>query len=1174
MSEINWTDEQSEAINIRKCDTLVSAAAGSGKTAVLVERVIRMITDEKNPVDIDKILVVTFTNAAAAQMKEKISAAIAKEIEKCPENRHLRNQLLLLGGADIRTYDSFCQNIVKENFQKTDLPIDFGIIQKTEEKLLRREALDETFNEFYEDEERAEAFVNFADSFSGRDDTSAEEFIYILYDFLRTMPYYNTWIKKCSENADFASPDNTVWGRYLKDRVRVILDIAASAVKSALALIDSEGEICGVEKYRDTFTDDAGMIKDFASAVEDGYFSAVDFAQNKLSFSKIPAVRGGDAEAKDFIKHIRDYEKELLKNLKDDIYYLTQYDVETMMRGNSEILSVIADTISVFDKKYSQKKLSAKLVDFGDISHKCVEILTCFEDGSPVPSDVALKLRSKYCEILVDEYQDTNNLQEHILNMISGSGKKFFVGDIKQSIYKFRNSKPELFLEKYRNYSAVPGENTRRLLLTQNFRSFENILSFVNFVFEKLMCTECGGLDYSDNERLNFSEIYPKDKNDTEIFVFDKEYNHNSDTEISETEHYFCASKIRNMVDDGFEIWDGESYRACRYSDFTVLLRKKKSMQLLKEKFDYYGIPSYVEISDDYSEKPIIKLLLSLFRIIDNPRQDIELAAVLRSELFGFTDDELVDIRLCDREADFYTCLTKYESEKKDFFFGKLDRWRSLSKVTGVYELINTVFDEMLMYTVYPEDMDVLRTFVQWGKKYEQTSFKGLFRFITYLQKQLDEKEDMGSVNFNIGDCVTIMTIHKSKGLENNIVILAEAGGELRLSESKSRFVYDDELGIAADYTDTDNRIKYKSLPKIAIEQKIKADSIAEEMRLLYVALTRAKQKLIITGTFSRTTYEKKLASLYARTAALNTGGFAAGAAMCAKNYLDWIISALTFHPKYKSPFSECCTAYECNVSLKVNPDFSISANTTINNVADNNDNFRNIENCSDILSWKYPYNESKNVPSKLSVSEIKRRFYSETQFDDTVYYPKEIDNTPPLAELPQFMKKNGEVTAAMLGTAYHSVLQYLDFHLENYDNLSGILDSFEMKNVITSAERSMIDINVIKKFLNSEIFFDIRNADRIYKEYSFIIPFDSSVFYENTHEEIMVQGIIDCLYIKDSEFYIVDYKSDSYSSTAEISGRYRTQLLMYMAAVEKKFGKNPKSAVLYMLKTGEIISL
>lgn len=1182
MSKVNWTEQQSEAINIRNCDTLVSAAAGSGKTAVLVERVIRMITDENNPADIDKILVVTFTNAAAAQMKEKISAAIAAQIEAHPENAHLRRQLILLGGADIRTYDSFCQNIIKENFQKTDLPFDFELIQKTEDKILRTEALDETFNYFYEDEEKAAAFVNFADSFSGRDDTSAEEFIYRFYDFLRTMPYYTDWLKNCAAEADFESPDDTVWGKYLKDYSLKMLGIAKSAAERTLEFIKSEGEAFGISKYFTTLSDDMGLIEDFISSAKNGYFSAADFAQNKLGFSRMAIVKDCDGDAKEFIKCLRNYIKSILNDLKENIYYLTKHDVDVMKSGTAEIIGILADVIEDFDKRYSLKKLSASLVDFGDISHKCVELLSDFKDGVYVPSDVALKLREKYCEVLIDEYQDTNNLQEHILNMISGSGKRFMVGDIKQSIYKFRNSKPELFLKKYNNYSKDAGKTDRCLLLSKNFRSFENILGFVNFTFEKLMCRDCGGLDYTEAEKLNFSGIYPESENPVEIVLFDKLKDTGDRTADEVTklglESEYCANKIRTMVDEGFQVFDGDSMRPCRYSDFTILLRKRKNMSVFKTQLDSYHIPSYIEMSDDYMEQPLIKLILSLFKIIDNPQQDIELAAVLRSELFGFTDDELVDIRLTDKDADFYTCLTKYKSKKAERFFEKLDRWRRLSKILSVYELINTVFDEMMMYTVYAEDSKILRSFSDWGKRYAQSSFKGLFRFITYLQKQLEEKEDMGTANVNTGDSVTVMTIHKSKGLENNIIILAETAGEFRLSESKSRFVYDDELGIAADYVDTVNAIKYKSLPKIAIEQKNKDDYIAEEMRLLYVALTRAKQHLIITASYQKGGLAAKIDKCLVRSAALNESGYTAGAALGANSYLDWILSSLGFHAA--TVFEDSCidkflqkSGTDCNIKVTVNDYPDYASHYFEVRFPDVKEDYGFIPDVNKILGYKYPYAAAAEVPSKLSVSEIKSKFYSETEDGGVVYYPRQIDNSVNLVPTPQFMKEGGSITAAMLGTAYHSILQYLDFGGELGD-LECMLDYFVEKSVLTETERNAVDINVIKRFLNSDIFREIKTADKVYKEYSFIMPFDSSAFYPDTHEEIMVQGIIDCLYIKDGEIYIIDYKSDTYGSAGEIADRYRTQLLMYGAAVEKKFGKKPISSVLYMLRTGEIISL
>lgn len=1174
MSNMRWTDEQLLAIRQRNTDTLVSAAAGSGKTAVLVERVIRMLTDTETPVDVDRLLVVTFTNAAAEQMKEKISASISQAIEKDPGNMHLRSQLIKLGSAEINTVHSFCMNVIRDNFQETDLPYEFNIVNDTERHMLMEDALDETFCEFYENPETAENFERFVDGFSGKDDSSASELCLRIYEFLRSMPFYRKWVENAAKNLDFTSPSDTLWGKALLSYAEMMVGCAEDLNNWLVSYIDENGESLGVDVYRNGILGDRDIINNMKSVLNGG----IDAVYNYLEDLKFPAIgrkkAETDPESGEFIKTVRDQVKGIFKKLKEDVFFQSEEEICRIVSLSKPAILILADVILEFDIRYSEKKKKKGVVDFSDLEHKCAEILArVLPDGEILPSDVALRLREKYCEVLVDEYQDTNNLQELIISLVSGERKRFMVGDVKQSIYGFRNSKPELFIDKYENYARDDGFKNRRLVLSKNFRSSESVLSFVNFVFSKLMCRDCGGLDYKDDEKLYFGGGYEK-TDTTEVCIFDTA--DFADADKKEVEAEFCASRIRQMVDSGYVIEAEGEQRPARFGDFTLLLRTVSSnTDIYRKAFAKYDIPLYVEGSSSYFDSPGIKLAVSLLRIIDNPRQDIDLIAVLRSHIFGFDDDMLVSVRLKDKKADFYTCLKLASDDGFPHavrFFEFLAHFRSISKTSSVRTLTEALFDECSMYSVFPESADKLRALTDWAEKYGKTSYKGLFSFITFLKRQIEDNIDIGG-NTNIPkDCVTLMSIHRSKGLENSIVILSNAGGEFNLTDTHSSIMFDDELGLWGDYADTKNRIIYAGMPKVAMALKLISSSVSEEMRLLYVALTRAKFKLVVVGSVKN--LENQILKLKSMAVAGNKDGFLAFSAFKARSYLDWILSSLLFHPDCRLLHQYGIDIFEKNscdfsVDFRLNPEILPYEKKSFV-PKEQMDTYEDYESIRKILEYTYPDSVATTIPSKLSVSEMKSRFYAEITDDETVFYPRTSESVINLTPEPAFLSRDGKLSPSELGVAYHSVLQYMDF--TSGEDISVILDGLKNQGVLTEAEMSAIDEAVIARFLKSSLCRDIVRADKVYKEYSFIMPFDSSKLFGGNSETIMVQGIIDCLYKADGEYYVVDYKSDYYSSAAEIADRYRVQLAVYVDAVEKKIGKRPVKCMLYMLRTGEII--
>lgn len=1177
MSEVNWTPEQQQAIAIRHTDTLVSAAAGSGKTAVLVERVIQMITDPETPVDVDRLLVVTFTNAAAKQMKQKIGAAIVSEIEKNPKNDGLRRQLALLGNAEIATMHSFCLNLIKRNFQKTELPYEFKLADPAEAEMLKYDALEEAMGVMYE--EKGEVLAELVEWYGGRDDRPLMTLILNLYEFLRSIPFYRNWLRNAVKFSELPLSEQPC-GRFLISYAVSQIEKGILITEHSMNRLKMLDGAQGLTPYLTTFEKDWKLLNRFKEQIsQSGWDEMVSLMETELKFDTLARMeKGGNAELAEQFKKSRDLVKKTVTDLKKGIFNQSEEACMKDVGKTLDVITSLSELILRFEDCYSKKKQKRSLADFGDLEHICISILTEWDaEGVMRPSPVALQLQKQYEEVLIDEYQDTNDVQELIFSLTSGRGKRFMVGDIKQSIYSFRNSKPALFLEKYLNYSKEDGGLDRRLLLSKNFRSNRSVLACCNFVFSRLMCKECGGLDYTPDEALYFGEGYPEEQTETELYVLERKETEEDET-YYQREAEICVRKICRMVSDGTLIYDAKTkeMRPCHYGDFMILLRSLKGRtEYYTELMNRYQIPYELGKGTSFFESFEVKLAVSLLQVIDNPRQDIPLLAVLRSPVFGFDDDFLTRLRLLDRKNDYYDCLLLSDDVRVTEFLGTLQRWRTLAEHTRVRKLIELLYEETGILAYYSQKPDGeirknrLLLLAKWAGNFEGSSYRGLFHFVTYLQRQMEQTEkgvDMSDVSTR-EHAVSIMSTHKSKGLEANIVLICDCGKHFNFQDlNQNRLLADEQLGFGSDCVETEKHILFETVLKKAIKEKKKQEIIAEELRLLYVAMTRAKQKLILIG--SETGLDTVVNGIQSR---LCGHGFERVIAPGGKSWLEWLLAAFSYHPEGKQ-------LRDYGLFFDPNPGFSFQLHwkETLDEPVDvlnqaKEDSIQPIDDIS-ALSYEYPHKALSKIPAKLSVSEIKRRYESELQEEGWTFYPKEIAETP-LPKRPSFLQQE-ELTPAQRGTAYHHVLQYLDLRsLNSEEATKNQLEQCLEKGLIHERDLEEVDLSLLMQFAKTTLYDLICSADHLEREKRFLLAFPACELFEDAGEEQMVvQGMIDCLVEKDGEFYLIDYKTDSDTNFERAKRRYGMQLYFYSRAVEQIYGKKPVKTYLYFIKTGEIM--
>lgn len=1224
MSEVKWTTEQLQAIEEKGANILVAAAAGSGKTAVLVERIIHKIIDDK--IDIDKMLVVTFTNAAAAEMRERILEAIYQMLEKEPQNAHLQKQITLLNKASICTIHSFCLDIIHNYFYELDLPSNFRIADTTEIDLLKQEVLDDLFEQKYI--ENNEDFLELLEIYTGyRGDETLQELVLNIYKFIQSSPFPEKWLQGKVElfnNSDIEDFSQTEWGKIILSEVKDNLEDNLLKLKTIQKELSKYPECY---KFSQVINEDIMQIE-IAISQTNSWEGALQ-AINQINFTKWPVDKKVTAEIKEDAKQVRDNVKKNVKEKISELLNSTTEEIKADLKILYPILTKIKNLVLEFSNNFADKKREKNCIDFNDIEHFALKLLL---DENGEKTIIAKKYEEKFDEIAIDEYQDSNLVQEAILTSVSNGKNIFMVGDVKQSIYKFRQARPELFLQKYDEYKIKEEKkenNNLKIQLFRNFRSRNNILDITNLVFEAIMSKNLGDIEYNEDEYLNYGANYPtiedKSKNyagvtelniidmkeDESIIAIKDEEEDQEDLERIEDdvlEARFVAKRINELLQSGYLVYDKKKgYRPIEPKDIVILLRATNTLAPIYEKeLSEFDLPVFSDNSTSYLESVEIETILSVLRLIDNPMQDIPLVVVLRSSIGNFTDNDLVTIRLTDRNCNFYNALLKSRiscegqlKDKIEELLKKLDNWRKQAEYLSLDELIWQIYLDTGYYQyvgLLPNGeirQANLKTLFEKAKQYETASFKGLFNFIQFIEKLKKQNGDLSSAKL-IGEnanVVRIMSIHKSKGLEFPVVFLCNAHKKFNLRDLNEIILMHQDLGIGPILIDTKKRVKYPTTIKQAIALKVKQETLSEEERILYVALTRAKEKLIITGRSRDIQKELKEKQENLATYILEDGGkLDSKLIKNGRAYLDWIEyvyllnSGKNITLKGKKlglddiielkTFAKKDLIKELQVQEKVQDD---EIEKVIEKEAKKQEN---IEQIQKVLDWKYQNEVNTKLPTKTSVSKLKQEqqgkllsLEKESNWEDeTEEYLNENEN-----EELKYIKletledlKTSDITPAQKGTLVHLCIQKinekLDYTIEGIEKLINNLLENEM---ITEVEAQAIDRKLIYSYTQSELFKTLKNAKEIHKEQPFYINIPAKEIFEeaqkvNSKKDILVQGIIDLYYIDEYDrINLIDFKTDyaPKGKEKEVAEKYKIQIEIYKKALEQAFGKKVTKA-------------
>lgn len=1218
MAEVKWTNEQLQAIQEKDSNILVAAAAGSGKTAVLVERIIHKIIDEQ--MDIDKILVVTFTNAAASEMRERILEAIYKKLEENPENVHLQRQIILLNKASICTIHSFCLDVIHNHFYEIDLPSNFKIADTAEIDLLKQEVLDDLFEQKYTENDKD--FIELLENYTNyRGDEALQELVLKIYKFIQSSPFPIKWLQEKLELLKIEDKDisQTIWGKLIIQAVEDDIQesiMQLETVKSKMALYPE------MTKFYQKICEDLIIIKDLQNynSWDELYIKLLNF-----NFSKWPVDKKVTNDLKEDSKEIRDKVKKHIKEKTAKLLSCSQEQAVKDLKIITPILEKLANLVTEFTKNFAEKKKEKNCIDFNDIEHFALKILL---DENNNPTEVAKKYKEKFEEIAIDEYQDSNLVQEAILTSISKGNNIFMVGDVKQSIYKFRQARPELFLQKYdeyKNKEEKTQEDNLKIQLFRNFRSRQNILNITNLVFESIMSKELGDINYNENEYLNYGANYPEPeeiknyagiaeldiidlKEDESITAFEGEEDEEEQERVEDDvlEAKFVANKIQELLNSDYMVFDKkQGYRKIRPKDIVILLRATSNLSPIYEKeLSDLELPVFSDTSGTYLDTVEIQTILSVLKIIDNPLQDIPLVVVLRSSICNFTDNDLITIRLTDRNCNFYEALIKtriiFDGDLKDkieSFLEKLEKWKSISQYMPLDEFIWQIYLDTGYYQyvgLLPNGamrQANLKTLFEKAKQYEKASFKGLFNFIQFIDKLKKQNGDLASAKL-IGeneDVIRIMSIHKSKGLEFPVVFLCNSHKKFNMQDLNDNILLHQDIGFGPTIMDTTKKIKYSSIAKDAIKLKMKQETLSEEQRILYVALTRAKEKLYITGRskdFTKYVQDKnKVLEMY------ESENIKLDAKLMKKanSYLDWIMCVYLFNQgrtiTLKGEQYKLSDIITLNVSNKKDLlktlakeevveqiDLKEKIGQILKNKSDE-ENKKSEQALKELLEWKYDYIVDTTLPTKSSVTKIKQEKIKLEEIlkgieSEEVEYKKSYT--------PKFMQEDKKISNAEKGTLVHLCIQRLDerkdYELKDIQNM--ILNLVE-KEIITKNEADAIDVNLIYQYTKSQLFEELRQAKEVHKEQPFYINIPAKDVVseaENSKKNILVQGIIDLYYIdKNNNLVLIDFKTDYISNEPnakeKILEKYKVQLEIYKTALEQALGRKVNKTAICLVK-------
>lgn len=1203
VAKINFSEEQLAAINLRGSNLLLSAAAGSGKTAVLVNRVIEKITDKDNPTDIDKILVLTFTNAAAAQMKNKISNAIAEKLREEPDE-NLERQAMLVHNAQITTIHSFCLYLIRNNFSNLGIDPGFRIAEEGERILLESDVMDELLEKCFADEEGSAYLL--ADRFASKNNISnLKDTLLSLYKNISNNAFVEDYLEYMRNLYNINTREELEESQWFKE----LMTDAHKSLESLHALAMKNLELAkgpdGAYGYIENIEDDERILsealeqKDYESLYR--YFATAKFGD--LSRKKMVDV---SEESKNECKDIRKAYKEGFNALGSDSFSYSVEHILASFKENKKVMNALADVLLQFSKELWNEKQKRKILDFSDMEHLALKLLYTKEGDTYVTTKTAHEYRECFEEVMVDEYQDSNDIQELILDAISknedGIYNRFMVGDVKQSIYSFRNACPDLFMEKYLKYSYDESE-CMKIDLSNNFRSRNEVIDTVNYVFERIMRKDTGGIDYDEHARLYAKAAFPEsDGNESELIITD--VNGLKGLDVRKEEAKTVAATIKELVGKK-KITDPDTneLRTCMYKDIVILLRTNNGWDdIFKKTLDEYGIPAYVTSKNGYFSASEVAMVLNMLSALDNPLNDIPFFGCMTGAFGGFDDNEAAALRtLCqDKLWKAVKKVATKEIDTEDILRKKcldlytfIEEYRDKIVYTPIHLLLMEIFEKK-DYLAYVSSLPYgdqrkanVLMLLEKAKAFESGSYKGLHHFIRYIERCKTYDVDFGEAitASENSDVVRIMSIHKSKGLEFPVCILAGMSKQFNYKDSVKDVLYNRKYGVAFDYVDVERMLKYKCIRKKYVSMKIKEDILAEEMRVLYVAMTRAKDKLIMSSTSNNLekTYEKNKRDLPGYKEPIDYSVI-----KDYKSYLDMMLSVFDLTKNNKNIIIKEVSSKELeekDINERVAEE---KKKSEIKDIIKENSGVikKSTEELINRISFDYPYSNLENLYTKVSVSELKMKaIHSQLPEGNMEEKPKEIFDTEEKTEyIPAFIKEEEKkITGSMRGSATHRIMELWHFTDDDWIgqevNVKDKISELVKEGFLNQDEADMVNPSKIMTFVSTNLALKMSKAAKqnmLYLEQPFVLGIDATRLDENFSDDeiVLIQGIIDAFYIEEGKITLMDYKTDAVDEPKALAERYKTQLDYYSEALERITGLKVESRLIYSFRQDRVIDI
>ena len=1178
----NWTYNQQLAINARRGSLLVSAAAGSGKTAVLVERVTRMVTDSDNPVPIERLLIVTYTKAAATELKERISGTLNELIRENPDNKWYRRQLIYLPRASISTVDSFCGELVREFFEQLDISRDYRIADNGELSLLKEEAMEQTLEYFYA--QKSVAFSHLVETFSTpRDDRKLQATILRMQEFLKSHPFGDNWLdEKLQYYTDFLSASESVWGKIIIEYAISCADYCLDLTRSSLMNLEQEPELLSM--VSGLLNSDIVYLQNLKSKLINSSWDEISSFASTFVTGTLRAKGYSDHPLKIQVSEIRKTVKKNIGKIQE-LFIRSDSDIKNDVLLQTDVVKALFDCVRVFDNNYTELKFSKNVADFSDIMHKTLELLVfCDNSGKPQFTQFADIVSDRFDAVMVDEFQDANEVQDLIFNAVSHNGSNLFVvGDVKQSIYAFRQAMPEIFLNRKNSlplYNDADDNYPAKVILERNFRSRGEVTDFINFIFRTLMSEQVGDMEYSEEEELvSAAQYIPATTPCNELHLLDLDEIGDIDAAIAEAR--YIASVILKKCKSTY-ISDKGSQRLVRFGDVAVLMRSKNTYgDIYANELRRCGVPAVCESGAGFLGSQEIMLAVNFLKIVDNPIQDIPLLSIMLSPVYGFTPDDLAIMRSENKKIPLYLSLKNYADNgnaKAAMFISDMDYLRNLSLTLPADLFIGALYDHTGLLSLSSATggelaVNNLRLLMEYARNYEQGATKGVSAFVKFIDRLQMNNTDLQSaaVTGNEADnVVRIMTIHSSKGLEFPICILANTAREFN-SDTKDNILLHSKLGFAAKRRDDLLMCSYNTLPREAVALELKRSEKSEELRVLYVALTRAKEQLVMLVT------KKKLSSYVSKLAQNITENdkLSPFVVRDCKHISDWLVMCGLMHPAgddlrqfadmKKSHFS-CADSGNFKVSIINKLDFDFNPEKAGTSVEIDYEDVP--ENIVEIIKDRFDNSAYKHsalcsLPQKVTASALAHK-------DSSKHFSRILSK-------PAFMS-DSPLSAAEKGTAMHKFMQYCDF-IAARESVQGEISRLKHSSLLSTEEADSLNINKISHFLNSTIIDQALKAEKLHREYRFTVNIPAYMVDESIDEEIkdypvILQGAVDLAIEENNGIIIVDYKTDAVKTVSELESRYRKQLELYKTAVEQTTGKPVLKCLIYSIYLCETLEV